>query len=70
MPDGKYYRRQAQLCAHLAGTSSDPRAASRYNQLALEYLAKAQELEPDRKVTDAGPIATRPDGGGSEMDRD
>ncbi len=46
MPDGTYYRRQAQLFARLAITTSDPRIAERYNQMALEQLAKAEEVEP------------------------
>ena len=53
MPDGKYYRAQAQLCARLALTTSDPKATARYNELALEYLAKAEDLEPEAAEPDA-----------------
>jgi hypothetical protein len=46
MPDGAYYRKQAQLFASLAITTSDPHIAERFNQMALEQLAKAEEAEP------------------------
>src|SRR5690242_11525689 len=46
MPTGKYYRTQAQLFAHLAVITSDPHIAERYNLMALEQLAKAEEVEP------------------------
>ena len=60
MPDGKYYRSQAQLCARLALAASDPQAVARYNELTLEYLAKADELEPEavEQTTPAEPIVT------------
>jgi hypothetical protein len=48
MPTGKYYRTQAQLFARLAVTSSDPQTTARYNEMALEQLAKAGEVEPGR----------------------
>ena len=46
MPSGKYYRTQAQLFASLAVTTNDPQIAARYNEMALEQLAKAEEVEP------------------------
>jgi hypothetical protein len=46
MPSGKYYRTQAQLFARLAVVTSDPFIAERYTQMALEQLAKAEEVEP------------------------
>jgi hypothetical protein len=67
MPSGKYYRAQAQLFARLALVTSDPQIAARYNELALEHLAKADEVDP--QATDCGPHATDQDDG-SDMDRD
>jgi hypothetical protein len=46
MPNEKYYRSQAQLLAHLAATARNPAIAERYNALALEQLAKAEQAEP------------------------
>ena len=46
MPSGTYYRTQAQLFAQLALTASDPTIMARYNEMALEQLAKADEVEP------------------------
>jgi len=58
MPNGKYYRTQAQLCASLALLESDPKAAARYNELALEYLARADELEPE--AAEPEPVQSKP----------
>ena len=46
MPSGKYYRTQAQLFASLAVATSDQLIAARFNEMALEQLAKADEIEP------------------------
>jgi hypothetical protein len=46
MPSKEYYRSQAQLFARLAVASSDPHLAERYNQMALEHLARAEDVEP------------------------
>ena len=46
MPSGTYYRTQAQLFASLAVASSDPMVVARFNEMALEQLAKAEEAEP------------------------
>jgi hypothetical protein len=46
MPAAEYYRRQAQLCAKLATANRDPSVISRYAVMALEHLARAEELEP------------------------
>ncbi len=66
MPDGAYYRRQAQLFAHLAITTSDPHIAERYNLLALEQLAKAEEVEPGASHR----MDTPHRGDGDDKDRD
>jgi hypothetical protein len=66
MPDGHYYRKQAQLFARLAVTASDPTIAERYNFLALEQLAKAEEAEP----TASDLSHAQESDGGSDMDRD
>jgi len=58
MPDAKYYHTQAQLCAGLALTAADTRSAARYNELAVEYLAKAKELEAG--TTDSEPTEQMP----------
>jgi hypothetical protein len=44
MPGPSYYRKQAELMARLAlANISDPELMERYNALALDYLAKADE---------------------------
>ena len=44
MPGSAYYHRQAELCARLAlANINDPSLMERYNALALDYLAKADE---------------------------
>jgi hypothetical protein len=66
MPSPDYYRKQAQLFAQLALASRDPSVIGRYNTMALEYLAKAAELDRDE-------IQPTPDPGeddASDMDRD
>jgi hypothetical protein len=63
MPGPEYYRKQAQLFAYLAITSSDPLLIKRYNVLALEHLARAEELEP----FNARMQATAPGDGGSDI---
>ncbi len=45
MARGKYHRSQAQLFAGLAATTSNPAIAERYSLMALEQLAKADEVE-------------------------
>jgi hypothetical protein len=65
MPGAEYYRRQAQLCAKLAAASSDPSVISRYTIMALEHLARAEEIEPS-----GGAIGLSVGAGGSDMDRD
>jgi hypothetical protein len=66
MPSGKYYRTQAQLVASLALTASDPQIMARYNEMALEHLAKAEEVEPGAGHTN--PAALPRDDSG-DMDR-
>jgi hypothetical protein len=66
MASAEYYRKQAQLFAQLARVSHDAAVIGRYNGLALDYLAKADELEPLS-------LRIRPSvfgDGGSDMDRD
>ncbi len=67
MPGANYYRKQAQLFASLAVATSDPQIAARYNAMALEQLAKAEELEPGAGQIETG--ALKQDDGG-DMDRD
>jgi hypothetical protein len=67
MPSGKYYRTQAQLFAVLALTASDAQIVARYNEMALEHLAKAEEVEPVAGQVNQGALA-RDDSGA--MDRD
>lgn len=44
MPSPAYYRKQAELMARLAlANINDPSVMERYNALAMEYLAKADE---------------------------
>jgi hypothetical protein len=62
-----YYRTQAQLFARLAVATSDPRISARYSQMALEHLAKADEVQP--QATQSGPAAVDHDNG-TNMDRD
>lgn len=66
MPSADYYRKQAQLCAKLAGSSADRRVVSRYHVMTLEYLARAEELEPSGHPLQRMLQAD----GGSDMDRD
>ena len=66
MASPDYYRRQAQIFASMALASRDPSVVTRYNTMALEYLAKAHEADPlasSMQPTFAGD-------GGSDMDRD
>jgi hypothetical protein len=62
MPDGKYYRAQAHVCATLALAADDERAAARYNELALEYLARAEDMEPGAARCE--PVPPRPTAAG------
>jgi hypothetical protein len=64
MPDSGYYRKQALLCAHLAATSSDRQNASRYNEMAREYLGKARKLEEVEASPPLQPFQLRKTGGG------
>ena len=64
MPSPEYYRKQAQLFAQLALASRDPSVITRYNTMALEYLAKAAELDGD----DMQLPRTLGEDGGSDMD--
>ena len=66
MPSADYYRKQAQLCAKLAGSSTDRSVVSRYHVMALEHLARAEELEPSGHPIQRMLEADR----GSDMDRD
>jgi hypothetical protein len=44
MPSPAYYRKQAELMARLAlANITDPSVMERYNALAMDYLAKADE---------------------------
>jgi hypothetical protein len=63
MPSSDYYRKQAQLCAQLALISSDPSVVARCNAMALEHLARADEL--DAKSEGMLPADDR-----NDMDRD
>ncbi len=66
MPTPEYYRKQAQLFASLALASRDPSVIARYNTMALEHLAKAEELEPS--PSEMQPVSLG--GDGSDMHRD
>jgi hypothetical protein len=66
MPTSHYYRKQAQLFARLAVTTSEPHIAESYNRMALEQLARAGEVEASTER--AGTGATVVEDGG-EMDR-
>ena len=65
MPTSHYYRKQAQLFAQLAVTTSEPHIAECYNRMALEQLARAGEVEASAERADTS--ATAADGG--ETDR-
>ena len=62
MPGGKYYRTQAQLFAGLALTASDPQIVARYNEMALEHLAKAEDVEPGAGQMNGGALARHDSG--------
>ncbi len=66
VPSADYYRKQAQLFASMALAGRDPTVISRYNELALDYLARADEIEPVCSCT--RPAVSRHDG--SDRDRD
>ena len=68
MPSGEFYRSQAQLFATLALAAADEGSAARYNLMALEYLAKADEVEPNAGAPQ--PHTRTDDGSSSDMDRD
>lgn len=63
MPSSDYYRKQAQLCAQLALISSDPSVVARCNAMALEHLARADELDAESE-------GMLPADGRNDMDRD
>lgn len=65
MPGPDYYRKQAHLFASLALTSRDQVIIKRYNVLALEHLARAEELDPS-----TGRMKAVSRDGGNDMDRD
>jgi hypothetical protein len=67
MPDGRYYRTQAQLLAKLALTNNDPALAARYNVMALEHLAMAEVVEPNAGQEDPSKSIGNT---ASDMDRD
>ncbi len=69
MPDGTYYRKQAQLFARLAITTSDPQVAARYNEMALEQLANADEADREGGQVEPSTVDRDRDDG-SDMDRD
>ena len=69
MPSGKYYRRQAQLFASLAAATSDPQIVARYTSMALEQLAKAEEVEPGAGNLASNMLASDRNEGG-EIDRE
>jgi hypothetical protein len=58
MASGKYFRTQAQLFAGLAVACSDQQVAARFNEMALEQLAKAEEADPGQ----IEPSANKADG--------
>jgi len=70
MPNGKFYRKQAKLFAGLAVTTSDPQIAARYNAMALEQLARADEADPENGQVEPSSIDPNGGDGGNDMDRD
>jgi hypothetical protein len=65
MPSADYHRKQAQIFAGLAIGSIKPSEVKTYNMLALEHLARAEELEsligavqPERYFWDCGSNAS------------
>jgi hypothetical protein len=63
MASADYYRRQAQLFSRLALATSDKSLAERYNLLVMDYLSKAEELEPSADFqVDFGATALNPGG--------
>jgi hypothetical protein len=50
-----FYRTQAQTFAGIALAASNEAMVELYNQMALEYLAKAEEVEPSRCPAYGGP---------------
>ncbi len=69
MPGGNYYRTQAQLFARLAAVTSDPQIAERCNHMALERLAKAEDVEPNAGQGESGALETGQDDSG-DADRE
>ena len=45
MLSADYYRKQAEVCARLAGAASSVAEAARFNALALDLLLKAADAE-------------------------
>jgi hypothetical protein len=45
MSSAGYYRKQAEVCARLAGTAGSMGEAARFNALALDLLLKAADAE-------------------------
>ena len=47
MPTADYYRKQTQVFTRMASSSTDRESADRYRAFALDYLARAEKLEPN-----------------------
>jgi len=62
MPAANYHRKQAQLFASLAVATSDPQIAARCNGMALEHLAKAEEIEPSPRPPDPASLSDEGEG--------
>jgi hypothetical protein len=50
MRTAHYYRKQTQVFARMASSATDGESAERYRAFALDYLAKADKLEPSTGV--------------------
>jgi hypothetical protein len=55
MPSESYYRKQADICARLAGTAANGEIATRFKVLALELLLKAATAPKHLKGPDTLP---------------
>jgi hypothetical protein len=60
MPSESYYRKQADICARLAGTAANGEIATRFKVLALELLLKAATAPKHLKGPDTPSCAINP----------
>ena len=68
MPGVECCRKQAALFAKIALGSKDPSVNARYMKMALEHLARAEEMETEQS---SEPTDGMPDiDGGNDTDRD